>query len=573
MNKVPTSRGRSRAVVFQWLAAIVFAGCAGQIHPSGGPADSIPPTIIRTVPDTNAIRVATRFFELEFNEYVDRRSVEESIFISPYLGALEFDWGGRDVRIIFADTLRRNTTYVVTVGTDVIDLRAQNRMARGYTLAFSTGDSLDQGVIQGHVVDERPDGVMIFAYNLEGVDPDTLDPSRARPDYIMQTGADGRFQLRNIVLSTYRVIAVRDEYRNLLYDREVDEYGVSQHDITLAPDRPREEGIWFRLAKEDTTRPFLSSVAASDQHHLLIRFSEAVDTLSVATALVSVSDTLTALPVRLGALYPDMANPALLGAELLDPLDSTRVYRLRVRGFLDRTGNAIDTVHSIADFSGSGIPDTSRPSLRIRGVADSAQGVPLNSPFQIEFGKPVSLRGALAAVRLMDSSHSVVPATIVARTPAEILLLPHASLSPLAWYSIRVVMDSLVDSRGNRYQDSLVTVRFRTLDLRSTGSIEGQVLDPTGKGNVMITARSVDLIPPRTGSVVVEKGTAFMIRELSEGKYTIQGYRDEDRNGAYSAGLPSPFRPSERFVVYPDTVKVRARWSIEGVILRFPEGR
>ena len=131
--------------------------------------DTIPPAIIRTVPDTNATHVSTSAIELEFSEYVDRRSVEESIFISPYLGKLEFDWGTTDVTVRFPDTLRRNTTYVVSIGTDVIDIRARNRMAQGFTLAFTTGDSLDQGSIRGRVFDEHPDGVMMFAYNLAGI--------------------------------------------------------------------------------------------------------------------------------------------------------------------------------------------------------------------------------------------------------------------------------------------------------------------------------------------------------------------------------------------------------------------
>src|SRR4030042_1867927 len=86
MNKVPVRGGISLSVVFQWVAAISLAGCAGQVQPSGGPPDTIPPAITRTIPDTNAVRVSTHFFELEFSEYVDRRSVEEAIFISPYLG-------------------------------------------------------------------------------------------------------------------------------------------------------------------------------------------------------------------------------------------------------------------------------------------------------------------------------------------------------------------------------------------------------------------------------------------------------------------------------------------------------
>ena len=573
MTKVPAKLGVSFSVVFQWLAAIALAGCAGQVQPSGGPPDTIPPAIIRTIPDTNAVRVSTSFLELEFSEYVDRRSVEEAVFISPHLGTLEFDWGGTEVRITFQDTLRRNTTYVVTIGTDVVDIRAQNRMARSYTLAFSTGDSLDQGSMEGHVVDERPDGVMVFAYNLDGVDPDTLNPSHTRPDYIVQTGADGKFQLRNTVISTYRVIAVRDEYKNLVYDREVDQYGVSQNDITLTPARPHAAGIWFRLAKEDTTKPFLSSVTASDRYHVLLRFSEAVDTTSVTHAAFRLLDTLSLSPLRLGALYQDMGNPALIGAELIDPLDSTRTYRMIVKGLADRAGNVTDSTRVGADFPGSGIPDTVRPVVRVHNVADSSRGIPLDIPFEIDLGKPVSLGPALASVTLLDSARRVVPANVVARTPAQIRLIPRIPLIPSAWHTIRIVLDSLVDSRGNRYRDSTALIRFQTMDLRVTGTIEGRVLDPGGRGDIVITARSIDLTPPRSDSVRIRKDTSFVIEKLTEGKYAIQGYRDEDENRAYTPGLPHPYKPSERFAVFPDTVKIRARWSIEGVVLKFPQGK
>ena len=143
--------------VLPFAAALGLAGlliqCAGQIQPPGGPPDTVPPRIIRTLPDSNAVRVQTGSVELEFSEYVDRRSVEESIFISPYVGELQFDWSGTQVTFTFPQSLRRNTTYVVNVGTDVADLRAQNRMSSGFTLAFSTGDSIDQGYISGRVFD------------------------------------------------------------------------------------------------------------------------------------------------------------------------------------------------------------------------------------------------------------------------------------------------------------------------------------------------------------------------------------------------------------------------------------
>ncbi len=60
----------------------------------------------------------------------------------------------------------------------------------------------------------------------------------------------------------------------------------------------------------------------------------------------------------------------------------------------------------------------------------------------------------------------------------------------------------------------------------------------------------------------------FQIPRIGEGSYTLSAFRDDDNNGKYSYGKPFPFQPSELFAFYPDTVKVRARWPVEGIVIR-----
>ncbi len=549
---------------------MLLPACAGQILPGGGPVDTEPPLIIRTFPDSNAVRVQTSSVELEFSEYVDRRTVEESIFFSPYVGRLEFDWSGKEVTVRFPDALRRNTTYVVTVGTDVRDIRAQNRMARGYTLAFSTGDSIDRGEIRGRVFGERPEGVMIFAYQLANINPDTLNPVSVRPDYIMQTGTAGEFVLSNITFGPYRLMAVRDEYRNLVYDREIDQYGLWTGDLSVDAGRPVMENVWFRLSKEDTTKPFVSGAKAVDQFHAEVRFSEAIDSTSFQRAVFDLADTLTLTPVRLGAAYQNMGDPALAGLETLDPLDSTATYRLTVRGAVDRAGNRLDTLHATQSFPGSSLPDTARPMVTVRGVTDSSRGHGTDMPFAIVFSKPVGLSSATGGIVMRDSSSRAVPSTLIPRTPAELFLVPAQPLKSFAWYSIRVVLDSVRDSRGRCYRDSVVVIHLQSQDHRTTGMIQGRIVDPAGAGAVVLIVNSVDLTPPRSVVFRSPEPGAFSIERLPEGRYTIQSYRDQDRDGVFSPGQPFPFMPSERFAVFPDTVKVRARWAIEGVTIQYP---
>jgi hypothetical protein len=262
------------------LGGRLFYGCAGQVAPSGGPPDTSPPHVISTYPLPNATNVTDARIALEFDEYVDKRSVEESIFISPYLGDLDFEWSGREVEIRFTGRLRENTTYVVTVGTDVVDFRARNRMAETFTLAFSTGAHLDRGALGGKVFPvsdaEKPEGVMVFAYRLDNLNPDTLNPRSSNPDYITQTGKGGNFRLSHLRFGRYRLVAVRDELRNLLYDPETDQYGLLPFDVLLNENDSVRFGLAIRLAKEDTTSPRLIKAAPVDRHHLLLEFSDRV---------------------------------------------------------------------------------------------------------------------------------------------------------------------------------------------------------------------------------------------------------------------------------------------------------
>jgi hypothetical protein len=108
------------------------------------------------------------------------------------------------------------------------------------------------------------------------------------------------------------------------------------------------------------------------------------------------------------------------------------------------------------------------------------------------------------------------------------------------------------------------------LDLRKTGEITGKTTDsPEGKGPYLVVAESIDLAQKQSRSARIERPGPFALSQLMEGKYTVSGFEDTDGSGKYSFGVPFPFRPAERFAVAADTLRVRARWGIEGVLLPF----
>jgi hypothetical protein len=554
------------------IIPLILFSCAGQVAPSGGDVDSTPPMIIRTEPDTNAVRVQTKEIVLEFSEYVDRRSVEESVFISPYIGEIEFDWSGREVTMTFSERLKANTTYVVNIGTDVRDIRASNRMASGYTLAFSTGDAIDQGKISGKVFDEKPEGVMMFAYVLDGMNPDTLDPSHTRPDYITQTGKDGTFTFSNIRFAAYRIIGVRDEFRNLLYDRQTDQFGVTTHDVQVNEKIPQAGGLWFRLSSEDTTKPFLTKVIALSRSQVQLRFSEPLDTASFRATAIALTDTLGRNPV--GVALAVLERTDSLAARIIpaSPLESGNVYMLSIAHVRDRVGNLIDSANANGVFTAEGFLDTLRPTLEIVSIRDSTREIPFESTFELRFSEPVEQRSVPPAVSLLDSTKRQPEHDKRWISAMSLLISPRKSLNSASWYTIRVVMDSVRDLSGNGWKDSVSMLRFQTLDVKATGTVEGVVIDGdngTNLGEIYLTATRVLSSSPTAATLRLSGPGKFRFERLLEGRYTLSAFRDRDSSENFSFGKPAPFIPSERFAVITDTLKVRARWAVEGVVVRF----
>lgn len=554
------------------LLALLLVSCAGQVAPGGGPVDSIPPIVIRTEPDTNATQVQTDRIVLEFSEYVDRRSVEESIFLSPYLGQLEFDWNATEVTIIFREQLRKNTTYVLNVGTDVVDIRARNRMAIGYTLAFSTGDVIDRGIISGRVFDEKPEGVMMFAYALNGIKPDTLDPSRSRPDYIMQTGTNGMFTLSNMGWGTYRIFAVRDEYRNLIYDKQVDQFGVTTNDVTISKVKPRIENVWFQLSSEDTTKPFLTSVQPLNRRELRLRFSEPLDSVSFLRSIITIKDTATQQFVGILLRSREPADSTLATIVTTSPLDSGTTYRFTIERAFDLAGNPVDGANSSYAFVGISGPDTVRPWFTVVGISDSSRAIALAQPIEIRFTEPIQQSGIANAIALLDSGKNKIATNVRWKFVSSVLLSFLQPLRSKSWYTLKVVMDSVKDFSGNSYKDSVRVIRFQTIDVRTMGSIEGSVVDSaSGKngGEIFLTARRLSTTPSLENTIRLKKPGKFFFDQMPEGQYTLKAFEDRDSSQSYSFGKTFPFRPAERFAVYADTIKVRARWGVEGIVIRF----
>lgn len=222
-------------VVLLGLFLCFFYGCANQLPPGGGEEDKTPPKALVLKPKPNSVKYRGNSIDIRFDKYVDRRSLQDAFKMSPpYKGDIDYNWSGKEVELVFSKPFYKtdtNKTFVVNIGQDLKDIHG-NSLTEPIRFAFSTGSQIDMGEITGRVYNSNNKLISIFAYKVSSELPE-FDPTKNTSDYFTESSQSGTYDLTNLSPGTYRIIAIDDEDKNLLYTSERESFGVLPRDIKL----------------------------------------------------------------------------------------------------------------------------------------------------------------------------------------------------------------------------------------------------------------------------------------------------------------------------------------------------
>lgn len=549
----------------QAMILLLFLGaCASQRPPEGGPPDTEAPFVVETVPANKTVNFRDQEVSLLFSEHVQRQSFLEAVHISPLPDVQPtYEWSGRRVTILFPSPLLADRTYVISVGTKVKDLRGGNAMKETMHLAFSTGDSLDNGSFEGTVATEPLSGVTLFAYLLSADRADTLNPAKDRPDYAVQSGVDGGFRFFHVSPGTYRVFAVRDKGNDMRYDAESDEIGIANDDIMVRDSLSLSPPLRFHLHVEDTTRPSIQRVEALSVRVLRAKFNETVYPQPLPLEHLIVTDSVSSERLAVISAMAPQKERFAWDLLLATPM-SDRTYLLVIDSLEDGAGNAISTADHAISFSGTTVSDTVRPAIVARVPEMNARGFEPDSAFQISFDRPVTAGGTAFALR--DSGGIAIEIQWNFSSPSEVTIM-HPPLLPDAAYSLCIDMTLLHDSLNLRTAgDSTECFRFTTGKRDQAGSVAGQVRTDDSTGTVFVRIRDASK-QPRMRTKRTDSTRVFRFEGLREGQYLMDAYIDRNGNNRHDLGKPFPLTRPEPYSAVRDTLRVRARWETNGIII------
>ncbi|MBT8401127.1 MAG: Ig-like domain-containing protein [Rhodothermia bacterium] len=505
-------------------------------------------------PPNNTVNYSGNTVELIFNEYVDEASFLQALEITPEPASEpDLRWDGRRVSIRFLESLEDNTTYIITIGSRLRDIRNVSLKAP-ITRAFSTGPQINTARISGRIVDPF-DGtgvaaMQVFAYAIS----DTTASGRLpdRPLYQTETDDSGNFRFEYLSSRPYFVVGVRDRNGNRLPDNM--ELLAVPPNLQLNADTTTAgtPAPWY-AAVFDTVRPTVRRVEALSSARVSLRYPEdvMVNTDSVNTWVVTDPSETTIGTAR--SVYQPFDDPRA-AVVFLQPLP--RGDYLLTPGFVaDSAGNV--GARQIMEFSSDGRIDTASVQLAVFTPQPETDVVslPIHDRAGLKLTAPADTSFVLNRLTVADTSGS--PIDFLLSTPnmvdysITVAELPGGGLFDLHWRT-----PDIEDA------DTLRSQRYFQNSLRDVGSVTGMLSGYPDSSEVVVQAISRSARLPEA-SVQTHGERSFELQGLRPGTYRLRIFRDDNRNDRWDPGQITPYIPAEPIFWTSDSLRVRARWETE----------
>lgn len=511
-----------------WVVVILCA-CAKMGPPQGGPIDKVAPQILSYSPARDALGVPLNsVVEIVFSEAMDQERTQEAIFVSP-AGALDFAWRGRTLRLKLS--LRSARTYVVTVGTGARDLRG-NALEQSFSLAFSTGSRLDQGLLSGRVYKEHiPErGAYVWAYDLADFSGEI---GVETPAYQTQSGVDGQYEFLRLAPGAYRLLAFVDADRDAV--PSADEWVALPASDVVVGDSLVLAGD-LRLALRESSDIALERIQAVHERAVLLIFSSAVDPSQLA--------------LQIGGLE---VGPFYTAA------DARKVYALTTQQEAGRNyvvervevaGRALKWQERIR---GSARPDRKAP----QSLGLAVERVLPEEPVELVFSEAMEAQLG-ADIRLASDSTQVLVGDWEWLSPTRVVFAPTAPWSPGRRQLLLCGAD-WQDRARNAIADSVLALDFEVVE--PTASLYGRIVG--AKGSAAIRASN----EKATRHYAIQGVDDFAFTGVLPGAYVLWAFVDENGDGEWNAGMLKPFVRPETYARYAKPVAPAAGQKVEDIEL------
>lgn len=253
------------------LFVLFIYGCANRgAGPQGGPKDETPPKMLKSKPAPDALNYSEQTIELEFDEFIQIKDIQENLIISPpqkkrpVIAA-----AGKKISIELQDSLSENTTYTIDFGNSIADNNEGNVLGN-FSIAFSTGDVVDSLEIRGVLIDAET--LTLVPNVFVGIHSDLRDSAFVSKAFsrVTKTNEKGEFIIKNVRDGSYRIYALGDKNSNLFFDQAAE--WIAFNDSLVTPVEEIKIAVNDSIANDSIPQDTIKKMPEEIQEKLLLRF-------------------------------------------------------------------------------------------------------------------------------------------------------------------------------------------------------------------------------------------------------------------------------------------------------------
>jgi len=568
------AKGCRNIIAAAFIAAV--AACAKPGSPSGGPRDTTPPEVLKTLPANRTTGFTGKSLTITFDEFVVLDKINDKFMISPPVTKRpEIVLKGKNLVITIDETLRDSTTYTLYFQDAIRDLNESN-VLENYQFVFSTGSYIDSLSLAGTVADafslEVPERMLVMLHsNLSD-----SAPLKIIPDYISMTDQTGYFSVSNLRAGRYRLFALKDDNSNRKYEAGDEQFAFAGEiiEITAENNSPileeehdhEEDTTHSHVHRREPDVSLYSFLSARTRHYLVTSsrrqarlleyvFSVPSDTPNFVFNAAGVGpegyfteasrgfDTIR-IWLKDSTIYNQPTIETVITFPFTDVNDSLvlRTDTVPMRFIQPRAprGGARERPISLqSNANRAGIP----PGRDIKIVPD----VPLLS---VDFPDFSLTRANDTTGTQLAFSHFFDPLV-----PREIII--RHSLQEGSDYRLEIPPGALKSIYGETNDSASFSFGVRTaasygtLTIRLSGYEGAVVLQLLNSGEKVIMEEQVDS-PGKTE-----------FRFIDNGKYRIKVIYDTDGNGAWTPGNFVTGRQPESVSFFPEELDIKSNWDME----------
>ncbi len=510
-----------KSIKFNAFLIVIFLllqSCANMLAPTGGQKDISHPKLVRSYPVNFSKNFNGKKIEIEFNEYIVLKDIQNQLIVSP--GNIETDVkkSGKKIIVEFKDDLLPNTTYIINFGNSISDYTESN-INKEFKFIFSTGNEIDSLNISGRLIDAyKTDAIkeaLICLYT------DVTNDSiiyKSKPIYTTKTDADGNFIFTNLKENRYKLISLNEENNNKIYDSQDEK--ISFIDTIINLKRNTDLNILKEFKEIPTTTKLLDKKIEYQKIDLIINKQFAnYKFLKTDNRIDTIVYNKTKDSINI--YYKEKIDSTELIISLDDKEIDTLKYKfpknLKPKNFNVEINSKNDTDKLII-YTNSKIKNILRDSILL--FEDSNR---------IEYLLNIKLNQVEIKYDFNTNKR----------------------------YTIILKDSSIIDYQNQKNKklkkdiDFYKEEDFGIVDLKFNGEIKDKIIEVFNDKGIVIS--KIDL----------NNNTKFKINRLNAGTYKIRIISDINNNGKWDTGNYLKHIQPEPVQYYKEDIKVRANWELE----------